>query len=173
MGTKVVKCFPCIWNTRAQISSITSRNCWLMPDRGLRALLWCVSISPACYGRLMSVFPTDNSPTAWVIPPETNKNTENVTRREWQTTPDVILLKLGFHLLSVLFLLPPRPTLTSFFMHNRSTNDYPISIHRRALSSVLSTSLLPMQNCFFQSHFSHSASLFQSSSNAMLKGSKN
>lgn len=163
MGTKVAKCFPCVCHSRARISSVASRNCWRRPNKVLRALLWCVSISPACYERLMSAFPTDNSPTAWVIPRETNKTAENVTRREWQTTPDVIC--------SFYFLLH-RPTLTSFFMHNRSTDDYPISIHSQALSSVPSTSLLPMQNSYFQSHFSHSATPFQSTSNAELEGSK-
>lgn len=114
----------------------------------------------------MSVFPSDNSPTAQVIPPETNKNPENVTRKEWETAPDVVLPEARLPLSFSFFLLLLGPTLTSFFMHNRNTNDYPISIHSQTLSPLPSTSLLPMYSRFPPSHFSHFASLFQPTSNS-------
>lgn len=125
------------------------------------ALLWCVSISPACYGRLMSVFPSHESHMAPVIPQETNKNPKNVIRKQ-QACARCRPPRSSAPLRSLSF-SPPK--LTSFFMHNWNTNDYPISIHRQAPGCRLPLRC-PCVNIL--SHFSHFASLSQPSFNSRL-----
>lgn len=75
-----------------------------------------------------------------------------MTRKEWGTAPDVVLSQcsaLTFFSFLFFLLFLPGPTLTSFFMHNWNTNDYPISIHSQALSPLPSVSLLPMRSHLF------------------------
>lgn len=159
MGTKVVNCFPCIYNTGGHcISSTISRNSWIMTNQVLRALHWCASIPPACYGRLMSVFPSDNSPTAWVIPPETNKkpkkhDKERVSDRcQMLSSP-----KLGSHFLFLFFFLLLSRRRLSFSCAIETQMIIPSVFPTRPSPLRRLPLLLPMCSRLFLSHFSHFA----------------
>lgn len=99
-----------------------------MPNQEQRVLLWCVAVSSARSARLLSVFVSDNSPTAGATPQGTNKDPKK--RDEERVRSRTKSLAPAFF-----FAFFP-PMLTCFFMHNRSTNDDPISIHSQALSPL-------------------------------------
>lgn len=94
-----------------------------MTDQVRRALLWYASIPPVCCGRLMSVFPSDNSPTARLIPPETNKKPEKKTWRGNSERPCQMLSspELGARFL---FAFSPRRASTDYLFHAQSKHKW-------------------------------------------------
>ena len=142
------------------MGGITSRNSWTMPNQEQRVLLWCVAISSARSARLMSVFVSDNSPTAGATPRGTNKDPkkrdEERARSRSRSSAPAFFFFFFF-----------------FFSSNADVLFYAQSKHKwlshqysqpGALPAAVS--LLPMCSRVFPSHFSSFAYLFQPTSNS-------
>lgn len=113
------------------------------------ALLWCVSIPPACYGRLMSLFPAVKSQRLERFPQKQTK-----TRKTWPGQSE-----------RPRQMLPPPPTRlalpffpnTGWLLHTPTKHKW--SSHQYSQAG-LSTSLSAMHSPRFQSHLSQPTSTY-------------
>lgn len=152
--------------------SVTPRNSWRMPNTAVAAPLWCVSIPPACYERLMSVFPSDNSPMAQSNSPR-NKQAQQ-REEEWRRDhagcrPSPCWAPI----FSFLFFSPVQTNADCVFhaqsKHKWLSHQYsqpgplPAAVYLSAAHAWL----------FLPSHFSHSASVFPPTTDGLLKDSIN
>ena len=144
------------------MGGITLCNSWIMPNQEQRVQVWCVAISPARSGRLMSVFVSDNSPTAGATPRGANKDPkkrdeERVRSRGRGSAP-------AFFSSSFFF----------FFFSSNADSLFYAQLKHKWLSHQYSqpgplpaaVSLPPVCSRLFLSHFSHFAYLFQPTSNS-------